>query len=368
MAQGKKAGEIRAFYEHCSETLGKYWEEVQACEVEHDYMPEMRQDIASTMRASEKSYSYVLPTQVLAKLTDETLDSRCIQDTREGGQGNFNARDVCKYVIVPWERLQGIPLGESSDPYVNNPLRYPEISPRFRENRRQRETWDKLCEILSAIEVQSERTFTENVFKQILLETRRLQEEAQIRYIIPNRFNLRTTMTTLNDFLSVSSGGARLQTVLVALFRTMKTHWGIYDEVFSAPVNVSDASKGRPSDIDCRKNGRTILAVEVKDTMLTLSLLEDKIRSCRSNDVDELMFLIRANPLTQDTIPQRIEKEFANGLNIYTLDALAFLESNLACLGEKSRRDFIAEVGRVGEELRLKFADRKHWERILTSL
>jgi hypothetical protein len=364
----RKSGESQLFYDQCTETLYSYWNEILETDINQDFIPEIRQPIESILRTSDKSYRYALPTQLLAKLTDDSLDSRCIQETRTNGEGNFNARDVCKNVIVPWERKEGIPLGQSNDPYVNNPLRVPEFSDAFRGNRKDVETWDLLCNIFAEVEERKEEAYTINLFKQVLLEIRRIQEESQVNYVVPMRISLKTTKNALDLYLNARSGGARLQAVLVALFRTFKSKWNIYEEVFSAPVNVPDTPGGRPADIDCRKDGETILAVEVKDTTLTLQLLEDKIRSCRANAVTELMFLIRANPLVGEGVDERVEKEFTTGLNIYTIEAIEFLNGALSILGESARREFLINIGSVGEELKLEFNDRKQWAEILSTL
>lgn len=364
----KKGGEAQHFYEECIKNLYSYWNHIKEANLNQDYLPELRDTISSILHCNDKSYRYVLPTQLIAKLTNNNLDSTCIQDTRISGIGNFNARDVCKYVIVDWERKEGIRIGQSVDPYVNNPLRVPEFTAMYRGNRKDVDTWDLLCEIFSLVEQKNEPDFNENLFKQVLIELRRIQEASRVNYIVPMRLSLNTTMGVLESFLNTRSGGSHLQIVIVALFRIFKSEWEIYDEVVSAPINVPDAPGGRPADIDCRKDGHTVLAVEVKDMTLTLQLLEDKIRSCRENAVTELMFLIRANPLISEGVNERIQKEFASGQNIYIIEALKFIETAVTLLGEPSRRKFIITIGEVAEELRLDFAGRKQWEEILAAL
>jgi predicted metal-dependent hydrolase len=67
MVQGKEKGsESQHFYNKCSELLYNYWREIQAVEIEKDYIPELRENIAALMRTGDKSYRYVLPTQLIA--------------------------------------------------------------------------------------------------------------------------------------------------------------------------------------------------------------------------------------------------------------------------------------------------------------
>ena len=48
-----------------------------------------------------KTYRYVLPTQLVSKMADVSLDCRCVQASR-GGAGAFDARTVAHTVIVPY--------------------------------------------------------------------------------------------------------------------------------------------------------------------------------------------------------------------------------------------------------------------------
>src|SRR5438552_3214789 len=75
--------------------------------------------IRRCINARRKTYRYVLPTQLLAKLADPTIDCRCLQASR-GDAGAFDARTVAHGVIVPFDRDNDKVLGGSAEPYVSN--------------------------------------------------------------------------------------------------------------------------------------------------------------------------------------------------------------------------------------------------------
>jgi hypothetical protein len=66
--------------------------------------------VRESVNSRTKSYRYVLPTQVLAKLADASLDCRCLQASR-GGAGAFDARTIAHKVVVPFDQANENVLG-----------------------------------------------------------------------------------------------------------------------------------------------------------------------------------------------------------------------------------------------------------------
>lgn len=360
---------LNPFHAQCAEILEAHWGTILEREdLTADIVPERAVAIGRLLRAKAgvaSSFRFVLPTQLVAKLADPALDSRALQ-LRKGEGGTFNARDVAKKVVVPLNRANGAPLGSASDPYVNNPLRVPRLSAEYREQQADKELWDLLCEITEDVEVIGNPQLTSDLLDQTLLEMRRLVEELQITYAIPARISQTLLLQHIREYLHPRTGGRRFQAVCVALFRAAGQHWGIYDEVVSGAINAADAPGRRPADIECRKDGETVLAAEAKDVALTLELLEDKIQSSRMAGVRELLFLVRAEPITGDPeVIGRADREFAAGHNIYLIGADAFMNSMLAWLGEPGRHTFARMLGEVLEEYGYDYADRRAWSDIL---
>ncbi|SHK64337.1 restriction endonuclease, SacI family [Alicyclobacillus tolerans] len=357
--------EIIVNTEEAKNTLIHFWETIQQKDLDSNFDEEFSSAISSLLRSNTRSYRYVLPTQLLAKVVNPKVNATCLQK-RSAVVGHFDARTLCHKVVVPFEREQGKPLGGSPEPYVNNPLRVPEVSSEHRNAQKDKDGWDQLCAVLNEVQKRGDKAFSERIFLQVLLEIRKIQNEQTVTYSMPQRISLEHSMAMFQEFLKPKTGGGRLQAVCVALFRTIGEFWGIYDEVLSAVVNASDASGERPADIDCRKDGKTVLAVEVKDRTVTLQLLEDKIATTRLARVEELLFLIRSEPIVESQeVYERAQREFASGQNIYLLHVDVFMEQILSLIGEDGRLLLIEKVGNALEEFRLDFKDRKDWADIL---
>lgn len=104
------------------ETLNALWATAQGESVAPKNVPqEILQAISASTNSNTLTYRYVLPTQLLAKFIDPSLDCRALQ-ARSPRPGAFDARSVCHKVIVPFDRENNRVLGGSAEPYLNNPV------------------------------------------------------------------------------------------------------------------------------------------------------------------------------------------------------------------------------------------------------
>ena len=174
--------------------LDRFWFEIRSQGEEgllQDWLEdlELAEQIRAAVNSTEKTYRYVLPTQLIAKIADPALDCRCVQAQR-GGRGAFDARTVAHKIVVPFDQANERVLGGSPEPYVNNPLRVLEITMSHVGNKKKPSEWERLCLILDKVETAQEPTFTELVFKQTLTELYRRLSTVRVVYPIPQRTSL----------------------------------------------------------------------------------------------------------------------------------------------------------------------------------
>lgn len=225
--------------------------------------------VRGSVRSRTKSYRYVLPTQLVAKIADPGVDARSLQASH-GVEGAFDARSVAHNVIVPFDSANDNVLGGSPEPYVNNPLRVAAVTPDYAQAQKDRSGWSDLCRILEAVERTGDAGFTERVFRQVLVEIHRRLGEVRVSYPVPFRISLDRTMDLIARFLDEQSGGDRAQAVAAALFWMIGKRFGLYRRVVRAAINTADAASGLAADLEClSEDGEIVLAVEVKDKGLT---------------------------------------------------------------------------------------------------
>ncbi len=323
----------------------------------------------ASLKSQIKSYHYVLPTQILSKCVDPSLDSHSLQASYDK-PGAFDARTIAHKVVVPFDQAHHRVLGGSAEPYVNNPLRCPAVVANYRDQQKNKVDWDKLTALLDAVEQEDDPDFTRKVFDQIPAEIYRLLAGVQVMYPTPNRVSLSQTIELIRRFTEKKSGGDRIEAVCAALFRVIAGEFGLFDDVRRQKVNAADAASGMGADIECRLKDKIVLLVEVKDRFLTLTQLDVKLDVARARKISDILFLAEQGiaKAGRPDVDQRVHSEFASGQNVYVSNFLDFSTGILILFGEKGRVQFLS---RVGEELDLAnsaITHRQAWAQLLKLL
>ncbi|MGE5572562.1 MAG: restriction endonuclease, SacI family [Bacteroidota bacterium] len=364
------------FEGRCRDIMAHAWEEILS-KASEGPLPDFIEDeslcesVRSLVNGNTKSYRYVLPTQLVAKLADPSLDARCLQASR-GGPGAFDARSICDAVTVPFDRQNHNVLGGSSEPYANNPLRYREITPQYRDQQKDKASWDMLCSLLQLVEDRQDPNFTAQLFRQILREVYSRLQAVQLVYPVPRRISLEQIQALLREYLSVKSGGSRVQVVVAAFMKTVGQKFRLFEDIRCESVNTADASSGQLADIECiDAEGKTVFLVEAKDRYITVKQIEDKLPAIRASGITDTLFVSHKGieHSEVDRVRDLIRREFSAGQNIYVLsDAVDFMTSMLAFLREDGRRKFLTNVGEALDSQGLELADRLAWSKLLSSV
>lgn len=355
----------------CKTTLDQYWAEVRA-KAEGgeptDYLTDSHliEAIRDSLKDStDKTYHYVLPTQLVSKVTNPKLNAACLQEGA-GVKGSFDPRTVCKRVIVPFDRTQlDGALGRSPDPYVNNPVRVPLLTKAGRKSKSNPEMWDKLCDVVQAVEANDEE-FSKTLFRQVLLEIYRKLGTTGVKYDVPLRSSLAQVVDAIEQFSRETSGGDRPLALTAALFQTFGKYFKIFEpDVRRGKITASDESLGQVADIECcDREGEIVFAIEVKDKTITVSDLEEKLAKTREKGIKEVFFVSGRGNREGEGVPERVAKEFAAGQNLYVFTMAELSRAILALAGEEARRDFLVYVGQQLDS----HSETKHrlaWKKIL---
>jgi hypothetical protein len=332
--------------------------------------PELIIIIQACVNSKTKTYRYVLPTQLIAKHVDPSLDCRCIQAARSG-KGSFDARTIAHKVIVPFDQANESVLGGAPEPYVSNPIRVSEVSEKHRAQQKNKLDWDKLCNVLNLVQRKNSEKFTEQVLMQVLIEIYRRLAGVRVIYPTPSRISLSRCMKLIADYLKQQSGGDRLLALSSALFAVIGKRFKLYSKVRRAKITAADAATGMLADLECvTEKGDIVLTVEVKDKELTISQIKGKIRTIREKQVSEIFFIAQRGVVLgeKDQISELINNEFISGQNIYVTDLTALGQASLALLGERGRKDFLREVGNHLEEYKSEVVHRRAWANLLASI
>lgn len=181
--------------------LDTEWTGSQEQAVETTPDPSLPEEVVAAVSrcvgSKTKSYRYVLPTQLLAKLVDAELDCRSVQAS-SGLDKSFDARSLGHSVIVDFDRANHNVLGGSPSPYLSNPLRIPAITSAYRQQQKDKAGFDDLMRVLDYAQQNPDKVAV--LYKAVMLAIRERLAEVVIIYPVPNRVSL-TQALALPPFL-----------------------------------------------------------------------------------------------------------------------------------------------------------------------
>jgi hypothetical protein len=154
--------------------------------------------IRKLVEHNQVSIRFCLPTQLLGKLTDSSLDALSLQ-RGDGEKGRWDPRGFAAQVVVPWNRENQNVLGASGDPYVSNPLRRPRVDSGL-DQMADREGWASLCKILNDVETKNSPEHTKKVFFETLVAIRDRLRGLTFNYVLPDRISLKQAEKLTEEF------------------------------------------------------------------------------------------------------------------------------------------------------------------------
>ena len=325
-------------------------------------------EIGRLVNSGQTAIRFCLPTQVLGKLVDHSLDAMCLQKG-DGGTGRWDPRGFATKVIVPWNRDNQSVLGPSGDPYVSNPLRRPRVDAGL-DQMDDREQWEALCSVLRVIEEANDPGHTETVFRQVLTAIRDRLRELTFTYVVPSRVSLRQAMELVRIYVKERSGGDRGLAIAAALFETVRKHVGLYREIRRNVINAADAATDSAADLECiGEDGSVRLAVEVKERRIGGADVQDIMAKARLHGIRE--FLVCAEGVLaadEEAVARLFAVAWASGTNLYQLTTADLMRSVLPLTGEDGIRDFVSEVGRQLDTFGTQPRHRQAWKALLDQL
>ncbi|MFA7465628.1 MAG: restriction endonuclease, SacI family, partial [Syntrophales bacterium] len=147
-------------------------------------------------------------------------------------------------------------------------------------------------------------------------------------------------------------------------------HFGLYKRVERARINASDQSTGQAADLECiDMEDKIILAIEVKDRILTLGDVEDTLRKSRRRKIKDIFFSTPGvKSKDESALREIILRAFSSGQNIYVFDFFTFARSILALGGEPIRISFLQKIGEHLDTWNTQPVHRQAWKKILESI
>lgn len=251
--------------------------------------------ITAVLRGTHKTYKYVLFTALLAKATNENVDALSLQ-AGDDSEGAYDARSLCHSVVVPFER-DCIPhsLGDSNEPYLNKPARFPRIS----MDNAVRAGNDAII-LKSVIDIISNITSSKCAQKYLssaIAVMKEINTEYEARFTVElSEDDENTGCQDILDFvnrLSENACGGETCSLIVASLESICFPHRI---VIAHNVNECGASSKEVGDIDVFDDkGILISAIEVKDKDFTEADVQHAITKFKTAGLERSLFVYGKN-------------------------------------------------------------------------
>lgn len=247
----------------------------------------IRQMIADVINGDRKTYRYMMFVGLLVAVTDRRLHPRCLQ-LKAKCNGAFDARSLCKNVVVPFEKtyLKGR-LGGSCDPYVSNPARLPMIDlSNDVKGSGDAETLRSLYDVLEYVrKADADKRRVAFCYAFSLVQKRPGEESFSVCPAVDADGDVK--VGALFDFLYAQTQGVGAVAVLAAYIRgTMPKNVKV--EVHQ--ITESGASPQETGDIDVVFGTERRMAVEVKDKPYTAVDVGHACRKALKGGVKKVVF------------------------------------------------------------------------------
>lgn len=329
---------------------------------------EVDERISLLLRSSSVSHRFAIITQLAGVYEDPRRNAFSLQKG-DGSDGSWDPRTFATGVIVPWLNTHMQPLGNSSDPYVSKPLRRPFVEPSPEGVRRSTlPLWSALHGLMSDIAGDPDRT--ERYLRQAIAVTRRLVDEQDQPFELPESMSPQLVLAACEEFLSEKSGGDRGLAITSAAFSALVGPLIGISRVERHAINAADIATRTGGDVTCfDREGGIVLIAEVKERSLTYSDVTDSMRKIRDIYVSKYLFASpRIEAVDIEDAEDQAEKAFQRGTSVNFVPILDLVRVGLAISPNDLSIKFVRDVEASLSKHNTQPQNRTRWREILGDL
>lgn len=317
--------------------------------------------IKKILGGSHKTYKYVLVNAILAKATNEKIDTLALQ-AGAPLKGAYDARTLCHSVLVPFERdfLQNA-LGGSNEPFLNKPARFTHLSNENAVRKgNDKEILTLMIDILPKIKTSKDAKLYLSCALDFL--NKRIKELSTLQ---ESEINYSPTLVEIYEFiyrfLEKSYEGETSAIIVGCLEKLYHSNRKGDFKVIAHKVNQSGASSKEIGDIDIFKDGKFHYAIEVKDKHFTSYDLEHAFKKIIENEGKKGQFVYGPNAkFDNESIALKLESYNSIGFMTLLTDIHSFARYMLFKTDVLNKQEFIDTLIFTSNEINSK-EDVKKW-------
>ncbi len=324
--------------------------------------------IKSIILGNHLTFRYMLMTALLAKNANPTCHMRSLQ-AQATLKGAYDARSLCHFVIVPFERERlDLRLGGSNEPFLNKPARFPAIEKTnaVRAGNDQ-QLLIMLYDLLERLNTASPEAIYESLVFALALTLTRAPKLSSIVSTESILCSQDRVNEIIQSIISVNSGGESAVIVTGAIFRTL---YSSEVTVKVSPVNQAGSSSRGVGDIDLIYKKHPFCVIEVKDKLFSAYDVQHAMRMAIESFVNRLIFMVGPS-VPDSSLPDlnSMTKAAANsGFDLSFAFVSPFCFSMIAYFDQSKRQQFLSYVPIIVDEIRASDQTRDHICSVFTSV
>lgn len=324
-------------------------------------------EISEIINGSHLTYRYLLVTALLAKATNEKVNTLALQ-AKSSLSGAYDARSLFHSVIVPLEReLMARALGGSNEPYLNKPARYQEISRNNPVRRgKDKRTLETLIKVLSNINTKeiAFKGLCSALYCAIQKAGVMTSELTRLELDSSNQFEI---LEFVKDFITSSIEGQTSPLMVGVVLSIFLEQINAEFDVIVHPVNQSGASSKEVSDVDIKKLDSIFTAIEIKDKLFTDSDVEHAAFKAKKYNLPVIIFAKGPNGNYRGeslkTLADKIEEK--EGIKVIFIEVKVLLLNVLAFCNQVTSEQFFSKLKYYAEAARVKDDVFSHIENLI---
>lgn len=331
--------------------------------------PIQKREIDAIILGDHKTFRYLLITALLAKAVNPRVHPRSLQ-AQADLQGAYDARSLCHFVWVPFEREHlDSRLGGSNEPYLNKPARFPSVDKsnavRAGKDRQCLHSLYDLLEALNNADATVVKDAFMHAFKQIMSrdgETGSNDQltELELSSVLMDEFLTNYMKQSFGGEVPVSLAGAILFMRFASKKSTVKVH----------PANQAGSSSNEVGDIDVYDGDIVVLPVEVKDKIFGRADVNHAVNKARQSDCRRLLFVTgpQGRPGPDADVKALVNEHAEQGFDLTFVSVAKLVQVECSLFNATERHLLLGHIDRILKTMRAKDETKRHFKSIVDSL
>ncbi len=318
-----------------------------------------RRPIQALFESHTQAYREALLGCALTRILDRSIDIR-LPYVNQGPKA-FNARELDTVVVNDFLHARQIP--STKGPYLSVFRRQVKFMPRTGSGLRDKTGYTAFLACIRYLESTDNEGELVGFLESLLLKFIELREAANVPLSRLQRISLEQYGKLIDGLLGTKSGGLFPVLLVVATFETISRVFALEWIVASQGINVADAASGAGGDITIRKDGETLLAVEVTERQVDRARVVQTFNTkIAPRGIQDYLFLVKEGAAL-DQAKEQAERYFAQGHEVNFVVVKEWILNCLATMGREGRTTFndvlmaTLEAGGVPKALRVAWND-----------